>query len=152
MTAELSIVGEVDSPTPWRVLVPSGAPTVDVPRGFSARPGRGLPEIDVLPSQAAVVLVSRGPFSRARLQKAAGRTGIDIDHEYVVLPGLRSGRYVVEDDPDAVAVLWHTLAAPPPRLTLGTAAATALASLGRRWLPWRALGVVSARVAVGHRR
>lgn len=144
-------VASVDRAEPWRVLVPSGTPTVEVPRGFTPR-RHGLRDVDALPSRAPVVLASKGPFSRAHLQRAASRAGVEIDHEYVVLPGLRSGRYVVEDDPDAVAVLWHTLASPPPRLTMGTAAATGLASLGRRWLPWQALGVLSARVAVGHRR
>jgi len=108
-------------------------------------------ELSSLPVAAPVALVASGAVNRARLRRTARAAGIVIEHEYVVLPSINSGRYVVEDDRDAMAVLWNSLITPPPGTTRSTVLVGALAALGRRWLPWSLLGAVGPRLALGYR-
>lgn len=135
---------------PWQLLLAVGTATVPVPRDLRAR-RQAVARLRALPEQSPVALVARGPWGRGQLRRTAARCGVVLDHEYVVLPGLDSTRYVVEDHPDTIAVLWSSLAAPPPRLTRGTMLLTAVASIGRRRAPWWALGALLPRVATGHR-
>src|SRR5689334_439145 len=101
---------------PWGVLVGSQARTVTVPRSPSGRRA-AVREPSNLPAAAPVVLVGAGAVNRSRLRRTAAAAGVVIEHEYVVLPGITDGRYVVEDDPATVAVLWQNLAGPPPGTT-----------------------------------
>lgn len=147
MTVVLTVL---PTSAPWAVLAPMDTPMVSVPYVWGRRSvGRVL---STLPLGAPVALVGPGLVNRSRLRRVATTAGIVIEHEYIVLPTVRTGRCVVEDDPDTMAVLWRNLAAPPPGVTHGTGLLTLLARLGRRRLPWWALGAVSPRVAIGRRR
>lgn len=142
--------GTVPRSAPWAVLVAEDTPMVTVPRGI-AKQRAATRELRDLPTAAPVVLVGTGALNRARLRRAADTAGVVLQHEYVVLPGIASGRYLVEDHPDTVAVLWQSLVTPPPGVTRGTALLTALAAVGRRRLPWWTLGAVAPRLAIGYR-
>lgn len=140
----------VSAAPPWGVLVGSDARTVTVPRSLSGRRAV-VRQLRSLPVAAPVVLVGSGAVNRSRLRRTAAAAGVEIEHEYVVLPGIADGRYVVEDDPATVTVLWQNLAGPPPGTTRSTALIGALAALGRSRLPWWALGTVAPRMAIGRR-
>ena len=135
---------------PWAVLVAEDTPMVTVPRSLPKQRAATRVLRD-LPAAAPVVLVGTGGLNRARLRRAAGAAGIVVQHEYVVLPSIGSGRYLVEDHPDTVAVLWQNLVTPPPGTTRATALLTAVAAVGRSRLPWWALGAFAPRLAIGYR-
>ncbi|HEU5045971.1 MAG TPA: hypothetical protein VFT75_17755 [Nocardioidaceae bacterium] len=135
---------------PWAVLVPEATPVVTVPRSPRSQRAAARALRD-LPVAASVALVGTGGLNRGRLRRTADAAGVVITHEYVVLPSISSGRYLVEDHPDTVAVLWQSLVTPPPGTTRATALLTAFAAIGRSRLPWWTLGVVAPRMAVGYR-
>lgn len=135
---------------PWAVLVAPDTPMVTVPRDPRGRRA-ATRELGNLPAAAPVALVGSGAVNRTRLRRAARTAGIVIEHEYVVLPSINSGRYVVEDDRDTMAVLWGSLVSPPPGTTRSTLVVAALAALGRKRLPWWLLGAVGPRLALGYR-
>jgi hypothetical protein len=135
---------------PWAVLVSGDTPMVTVPRSLPKQRAATRTLRD-LPTAAPVVLVGTGGLNRVRLRRAADAAGIVVQHEYVVLPSISSGRYLVEDHPDTVAVLWQNLITPPPGTTRATALLTAVAAVGRSRLPWWALGTVAPRLAIGYR-
>jgi hypothetical protein len=123
---------------------------VTVPRSPRAR--RAVTrELGSLPAAAPVALLAAGAVNRTRVRRTARTAGIVIEHEYVVLPSINSGRYVVEDDRDTMAVLWGNLITPPPGVTRSTLLVAALAALGRDRLPWWLLGAVGPRLALGYR-
>ncbi|HET7356547.1 MAG TPA: hypothetical protein VFJ09_07725 [Nocardioidaceae bacterium] len=135
---------------PWAVLVSEGTQLVSVPRSLSKQRATARTLRD-LPTAAPVALMGAGGLNRGRLRRTADAAGIVIAHEYVVLPSISSGRYLVEDHPDTVAVLWQSLVTPPPGTTWATALLTAVAAVGRSRLPWWTLGAVAPRLAVGYR-
>ena len=135
---------------PWAVLVPENTVLVTVPRSLP-RQRAATRALRDLPAAAPVALAGTGGLNRARLRRTAVAAGIVISHEYVVLPSISSGRYLVEDHPDTVAVLWQSLVTPPPGTTRTTALLTALAAVGRSRLPWWTLGAVAPRLAIGYR-
>ncbi len=138
------------SRAPWAVLVGPETAMVVVPRAPRGRRAAAR-AMGGLPAAAPVALVGTGALNRSRLRRVAQAAGVRIEHEYVVLPSVESGRYVVEDDPDTMAVLWQNLATPPPGATRSTALIAALAAVGRRRLPWWVLGTLTPRVALGYR-
>ena len=142
--------GTVPRSAPWAVLVAEDTPMVTVPRGL-AKKRAATRALRDLPTAAPVVLVGAGAVNRARLRRAADTAGVVLQHEYVVLPSISGGRYLVEDHPDTVAVLWQSLVTPPPGVTRGTALLSALAAVGRSRLPWWTLGAVAPRLAIGYR-
>lgn len=142
--------GRPAADAPWAVLIPADTPTVTVPRAPLSRRTIAR-QLHSLPVPSPVALVGSGPVNRSRLRRTAASAGIVIEHEYVVLPTISSGRYVVEDDPDAMAVLWQNLVTPPPGVTRATALVTVLAALGRSRLPWWLLGRLGPRLALGYR-
>ena len=146
MTAGLQLP---TGPAPWAVLLARGTPTVPVPRRIRARRA-AIATLHGLPEHSPVALVASGPLSHRQLRRAAARAGIVIDHEYVVIPALQSGRCVVEDHPDTLALLCSILPSRPSWLTRGAARLTVLTPASRN-APWWAVGAASWRVATGRR-
>jgi hypothetical protein len=100
-------------PAPAAVLVPSGAPVVWPSVRADAERAR------VLPAGSPVALADRRAGGRGRLRRAAGRLGIEVQAEYVVLPSWGSATFVAADDPDAVTWLLATFLTTPPRVVRG---------------------------------
>lgn len=123
---------------PWLVLAPADAIELE-PRSMrkTLRLAPGTP----------VVLVANRPLAQRHLRRVAGRAGISVQRELIVLPSTRSPLVVVDDEDQSIALFWQAVAMVPPGLTHAQGVATlvlrflALASpaLTRRFAPGRIL-------------
>jgi hypothetical protein len=100
-------------PASASVLVPSGAPVVWPSVPADAERALGLP------AGSPVALADRRAGGRGRLRRAAGRLGVEVESEYVVLPTWSSATFVAADDRDAVTWLLSTFLTTPPRVVRG---------------------------------
>ena len=124
-------------PPAVRALLPAGAVVLDQDQVDPVGLAGGRP----------VVLTDSRPGARARLRRRAGRLGLVVDGEHVVLPTWGSAAFVVEDDPHVIGWLWDTLVTVPPRARRSAPLvelAVRLGALGpvRRALLWGAPGRV----------
>jgi len=127
---------------PWRTLCPADARVLRDPDPRLVRR---------IPSGRTLVLVSDRMWGRRRLRRAARIGGLVVDRELLVLPGTRHTLVTVDEDPQAVHHLWHSVAAVPPGLTWASLPLTGLLLLARR-LPWQWTGaVLGGHVLVGRR-
>ena len=100
-------------PAPARVLLPAGTRVA-----WPTRP-EDVARVMVLPRGTAVALADRRPGARGRLRRAAGRLGVRVEAEYIVLPSWGHAAFVAADDPAAVRWLLSTFTTTPPRVTRG---------------------------------
>jgi hypothetical protein len=137
-------VGRVRRPTsPWLQLCPPGTVEIDI---------RSEP-IDQLQLAAGhpVALMDQRPLSRRRLRAAAGRLGVVVEREFVVLPTIARPMVVIDDVEEAIRHFWTAVATVPPGLALTAVPASALLGIARR-SPWRWTGALApARVVIGRR-
>lgn len=130
----------IGPPPAVRAILPAGALVLGQDQADPSGLAAGRP----------VVLTDSRPGARARLRRRAGRLGLTLEGEHVVLPTWGSAAFVVEDDRHVVGWLWDTLATVPPRARRSAPLvelAVRLGTLGpvRRALLWGAPG----RVLVG---
>jgi hypothetical protein len=140
------------TPASWRhLLVPAGAPVVEVPRGYRSRRRVAERLAEVAPG-ARVVLVSGRPAARWGIRRLLRAGGLDVEREYVALPSLRGAVYLAEDARPTIRWLCRAvLTVPPGTARLAVVVDVAL-RLARRVVPWRAVGAVApGRVVVGRR-
>jgi hypothetical protein len=137
---------------PWSLLVPSGCTVVELP-------GRGKPAIDrllaglqCLPAGSSVLLLDGRAGSRTRLRAMARAGGLDVVHEYVVLPRLASALFVMDDDPATVRWVCRSVLTVPPGTTVLAAPVDLAVRLLRAAAPWWLLGrLAPGRALVGLR-
>jgi hypothetical protein len=109
--------------------------------------------VSALPPGARVALVGNGIGSHTRLRRTATRLRLDVEREYVVLPGWSTAVFVAEDAGSVLGWLAGHLATVPPRVTRGALAVdVALRAARRGGLP-HALGwAAPARLLIARRR
>ncbi len=100
-------------PMAVQVLLPAGS-TVLWPGRL-----RGGGQLTDVGRGRCVVLIDWRLGSRRRLRRRAGRLGLLVQAEYLVLPSWGAAAFAAEDDPDTVAWLMATIATVPPSLTRG---------------------------------
>ncbi|HEY6793140.1 MAG TPA: aminoglycoside phosphotransferase family protein [Kineosporiaceae bacterium] len=129
----------------WSVLAGPGTPVVDLARSTRraavADRRRGI--------GGRVVLLDGRPGARVRLQAAARRLDLVIEHEYVVLPTPGAPALVCDDSPAAVRWLQDAVLAVPPGVTTLAPACDVALAVARHALPARWLAaLVPGRAAV----
>lgn len=138
------VVTEV--PTAVRVLLPPGS--VLLGPGADA-----IADLTGVGPAGRVGLADGRPGSRSRLRRRAARLGLEIQAEYVVLPGWRHPTFIVEDDPDTLGWLFTNLATVPPNLTRWAWLADVAARVvGTSWGRAVAARLVPGRLLVGAAR
>ena len=142
-------------PAPARVLLPA-----DTRVAWPTRPA-DVARVMGLPRGTAVALADRRPGARGRLRRAAGRLGVRVEAEYIVLPTWGHATFAAADDPAAIRWLLSTFTTTPPRVTRGTYLIEALQRAVQRASSTRAgaaaiqqvIGaLVPGRILVGTRR
>ena len=99
-----------------------------------------------------VAATAGAPGSRRRLRQALTRAGVEVLHEYILLPSVDAPVVVVEDSTAALRWIWRNFVTVPPGATR-TAGPMHLAILLSRRLPPRLLSaLLPGRVAVGRVR
>ena len=134
----------------WRVVGPTGAIRVDVPRSAAKR-SASRRVVGDLPAGTPVVLVASAPGASDRCRTFAAEAGIDLQREYLAFPSAEAPAYLVEDAPAPVRLFVSSILVAPTRTAFSIlidAGLRLLRSLGPLWLI-RALA--PGRVAVGRR-
>jgi len=127
---------------PWTIVAPAGSQVIAVP-GDAVGRGDVLAQMRAMPSGSTVMLLDGRPGSRRRLRVLARAAAVEIEHEYVVLPTLRSAFVIVDDTPTTVAWLYGSVLTVPPGTTLLAAPVDLAIRLLRRLAPWWLLGVIA---------
>jgi len=130
------------------LLVPGGTPVVEV-RG--SRRGSAA-AIAAVSSAKRLVLLDGRRLSARRLTRLAREAGLVVDRELVVLPGLRTAAFVVEDSVESLTWFWNAFATVPPGRSRGSLLITATTCLGRSRHLVRWVGpLVAGRMVIAHR-
>ena len=105
----------------WRVVAPHGAVRVDVDlRGRTSMP----------PGRGAVALCASGPLARWRVRRAAARSGVTLEREYVALPSAAAPAFLIEDASVPIEYFrTRILTAPPGTWRLAAVAGLAVKSV-----------------------
>jgi hypothetical protein len=133
----------------WRVLMPPGTVSLDMPMSPFAR-RRILKQARALPPNTVVALCDANPGSRWRCRRFARRAGIRIDREYLAIPFIHSPTYYIQDTSEAIhyfCVELFTVSRGNPVMALG---ARSLIAVAQALSLWRLVGaVVPPRITVG---
>jgi hypothetical protein len=141
----------VSVPASAALLLPSDAPLAwPALREDAAR-------VRALPAGTRVALADRRPGGRRRLRRSAGRLGIQLEAEYVVLPTWAHATFVAADDPDTMTWLLATFFTTPPRVSRGRYLVEVVTRVGATRAGAatirRVLGALApGRLAIGTRR
>jgi hypothetical protein len=122
-------------------------------------PGRGTRALRRLPADlrglatgSRVLLLDGRPGSRGRLRALARAGGLQVAHEYVVLPGSGRPLFVLDDDPATVRWVCRSVLTVPPGTTVLAAPVDLAVRLMRAVTPWWLLGrIAPGRALVGWR-
>jgi hypothetical protein len=134
----------------WRVIAPTGARRVRLPRGSTERKALAR-ELRALPAGSPVVLLDRPPRGSARCALTAEQAGVALERSYLAFPSASAPAYLVEDVRATIAAFVRGILAVPPGSRTALPLRVALQLLR---LPgaWRLLRVVApGRLAVGRR-
>lgn len=134
----------------WRVVSPTGAVRVDLPRSVPKR--RELKQrIGDLPTGTPVVLFAAAPGASGRCRHFASEACIEQEREYLAFPSAGAPAYLVEDAPAPVSAFVKTVLVAPPGIAFATLMGVGL-SLVRAVSPWWLLRALApGRVVVGRR-
>jgi hypothetical protein len=133
----------------WRVLMPPGAVSLDMPFSPIAR-RRVLKQARALPPNTVVALRDSNPGSRRRCRRFARRAGMRVTREYLAIPFIHSPTYYIQDSSEAIHYFCADLFAVSrgnPVIALG---ARFLIRVAQALSLWRLVGaVVPPRITVG---
>lgn len=133
---------QVLADAPWRVF--GGHDVIEI-----RDPSRA--DLRRLAPGTAVRLVADRPLSRRRLRRMTRRAGIVVERELIAVPSTGHPVVLIDDHPDAVHALWHSVLTAPPGLLRGWLAATLTIRIGRR-LPWTWTGALTpGRIVIGRK-
>jgi hypothetical protein len=148
-SAPIELVARTPRREQWRVLMPPGTVSLDIPVSPVAR-RRILKQARALPPKTVVALCDANPGSRWRCRRFARRAGIRVDREYLAIPFIHSPTYYIQDTSEAIhyfCVELFTVSRGNPAIALG---ARFLISVAQALSLWRLVGgVVPPRITVG---
>jgi hypothetical protein len=130
------------------LLVPESAVRVRLEPGRKAA-AHLQQELATSAAGTVVAATATAPGARGRLRRALKQAGVEITHEYVLLPSLDAPVLIVEDSAAALRWIWRHFVTVPPGVTR-KAGPLHLAILLARRLPPRAYGaLIPGRLTVG---
>jgi hypothetical protein len=148
-SAPIELVALTTRREQWRVLMPPGTVSLDMPISPIAR-RRILKQARALPPNTVVALCDANPGSRWRCRRFARKAGMRVDREYLAIPFIHSPTYYIQDTSEAIhyfCVELFMVSRGNPIIALG---ARLLIGAARTLSLWRLVGaVVPPRITVG---
>lgn len=97
----------------WRVIAPSGAVRVDMPRGRAARRA-ALDEVNRLPAGTPVVILARAPGAIFTCKNFVGAARVAVEREYLTFPSVAAPGHLIEDARASITSYVGTVLVAPP--------------------------------------
>ncbi len=130
------------------LLVPEPAVWVRLASGRQAA-GQLQQELATSTAGTVVAATAAAPGGRGRLRRVLKRAGVEITHEYVLLPSVDAPVLIVEDSATALRWIWRNFVTVPPGVTRKAGPLHLAILLARRLPPGLHGALLPGRLTVG---